>query len=49
MLKWLDSYFHRRAAYVAETELNKLSDQQLKDLGITRSQIPEVVRKGLDL
>lgn len=47
MMKWLEAYFQRRAAYLAEHELNKLSDQQLKDLGITRDKIPEVVRNNL--
>jgi uncharacterized protein YjiS (DUF1127 family) len=49
MMKWLEAYFEKRAAYLAEHELMKLSDQQLKDLGISRHDIPEVVRKGLPI
>jgi uncharacterized protein YjiS (DUF1127 family) len=46
MMKWLEAYLKKRAASIAETELNKLSDRHLRDLGIYRHQIPEVVREG---
>lgn len=46
MMKWLEAYLMKRAASIAETELNKLSDRYLKDLGIYRHQIHEVVREG---
>jgi hypothetical protein len=47
MMKWLEAYLKKRAASIAETELNKLSDRHLRDLGIYRHQIPEVVREGI--
>ena len=43
LLNSLKAWQTRRAA---EAELNRLSDRDLADIGLTRQQIPEVIVRG---
>jgi len=43
LLTQLNTWRARRAA---ETELSGLSDRELADIGLTRQEIPVVVRRG---
>ena len=40
----IDAFSRWRSGARAETELSSLSDRELKDIGLTRSEIPSAVR-----
>lgn len=42
---WLDEVYASKRYYTTIAELSKLSDRELSDLGITRSEIPSLAMK----
>jgi uncharacterized protein YjiS (DUF1127 family) len=47
ILRWLLSLWTRRGGYTrAQAQLRGMSDSELADLGIGRSQIPSVMEEG---
>ena len=44
----VDAVVRARAAEVTLKELNRLSDRELRDIGLTRGDIPRIVAKTLD-
>lgn len=45
-LAWYQSYAMYKANKVVEAELNRLTDKELRDIGISRSQIKNAVWEG---
>jgi len=45
---WWTSYLTRRIGRAAIIQLHGMSDRELQDIGLTRSQIERAVRGGLD-
>jgi len=45
ILRYFESYLQKRANYLVEQELMRLSDKQLNDMGISRSEIKDAVWK----
>lgn len=45
ILRCFESYLQKRANYLVEQELMRLSDKQLNDMGISRSEIKDAVWK----
>ena len=45
ILRYFESYLQKRANYLVEQELMRLSDKQLNDMGIARSEIRDAVWK----
>lgn len=45
IMRYFDSYLQKHANYLVEQELMRLSDTQLNDMGIARSEIRDAVWK----